>query len=89
MRLQTDLALDVEGDRIRARQVLHRGDQMYCSLSWAENLASVQDVEEANRRLDATTRYWPRHRVGGELSPEAARLSALFRGSLPGESGQR
>jgi alpha,alpha-trehalase len=44
MRLQTDLALGVEGNRIRARHVLHEGDQMYCSLSWAENLASVQEV---------------------------------------------
>src|SRR5829696_8954239 len=52
MRLQTDLSLGIEGDRVRARHTLQKGDQVYCSLSWAEDLSSVQDVEEATRRLD-------------------------------------
>jgi alpha,alpha-trehalase len=58
IRLRTDLALGIESDRVRARHVLRKGEQVYCSLSWADGLASVQDVEEATRRLDATTRYW-------------------------------
>jgi alpha,alpha-trehalase len=58
VRLQTDLQLGIEGDRVRARHVLHPGEETYCSLSWAHDLESVRDVEEANRRLDATTRYW-------------------------------
>ena len=56
--MQTDLALGMEGDRVRARHTLHAGDEIYCSLSWAANLASATDVADARRRLDATTRYW-------------------------------
>ena len=52
IRLQSDLALGVEGDRIRARHVLEPGDRAYCALSWAEELAVPQDVEDASARLD-------------------------------------
>jgi alpha,alpha-trehalase len=58
IRLQTDLALGVEGERVRARHILEQGEQAYCSLSWAEELASPQHVDEANARLAATTRFW-------------------------------
>ena len=58
IRLQTDMALGIEGNRVRARTVLEPGGQRFCSLSWAAGLASVGDVEEATRRLEATTRYW-------------------------------
>jgi GH15 family glucan-1,4-alpha-glucosidase len=81
MRLQTDLALGVEGDRIRARHVLDKRDKMYCSLSWAENLASVQDVEEATRRLDATTRYW-RAWLGGARLPDHRWREQIQRSAL-------
>ena len=58
VRLQTDMALGIEGDWIRARHELKQGDQVYCSLSWAEGLDSPQTVDEANGRLAATTRFW-------------------------------
>jgi len=58
IRLQTDLALGIEGDRVRARHTLREGEECYCSLSWAAGLASATDVDDAKRRLDATTRYW-------------------------------
>jgi alpha,alpha-trehalase len=58
IRLQSDLALGAEGDRIRARHVLEPGDRAYCALSWAEGLAAPQDVDEAEARLLATTRFW-------------------------------
>ena len=58
IRLQTDMAIGVEGERVRARHALSQGEQIYCSLSWAEELASPQSVDEANARLAATTRYW-------------------------------
>jgi GH15 family glucan-1,4-alpha-glucosidase len=58
IRLQTDMALGLEGDWVRARHTLRQGEQLYCSLSWAEGLASPQDIDEANARLAATTRYW-------------------------------
>ena len=58
IRLQTDLALGVEGDRVRARHVLTAGEECYCALSWAEGLAAPGDVADATRRIDATTRFW-------------------------------
>jgi GH15 family glucan-1,4-alpha-glucosidase len=58
IRLQTDLALGVEGDRVRARRTLTAGDEIYCSLSWATGAASVPDVGDAKRRLAATVRHW-------------------------------
>ena len=58
VRLQTDMALGVEGDRVRARHVMHEGDQLYCSLSWAEGLASPADGDDARARIDTTTRFW-------------------------------
>ncbi len=58
LRLQTDMAVGVEGDWVRARHVLRQGEQVYCSLSWAEQLDSPMNVDEANARLAATGRYW-------------------------------
>ena len=58
IRLQTDMAIGVEGERVRARHTLQQGEQAYCSLSWAEGLASPQSIDEANARLAATTRFW-------------------------------
>jgi GH15 family glucan-1,4-alpha-glucosidase len=58
IRLQTDMAIGIEGDRVRARHVLKQGEQVYSSLSWAEELASVEDVEDASSRLDATQSFW-------------------------------
>ena len=55
---QSDLALGIEGDRVRARHVLEPGDRAYCALSWAEELAAPQDVDEAEARIAATTRFW-------------------------------
>src|SRR4030095_14186874 len=58
IRLRTDLALGVEGDRARARHVLRAGEECYCALSWAEGVTAPGDVAEGKRRSDATTRFW-------------------------------
>ena len=58
IRLQTDMALGIEGDRVRARHILKPGDQVYCALSWAAGLAAPSDVDEAGACLEATTRFW-------------------------------
>ncbi len=58
IRLQTDMALGAEGDRVRARHVLKQGEQIYCSLSWAEELAGAEAIDEANEHLAATARFW-------------------------------
>ncbi len=58
IRLQTDMAVGVEGDWVRARHVLCQGEQVYCALSWAEQLAAPLDLDDANARLASTARYW-------------------------------
>ncbi len=86
IRLQSDLALGVEGDRVRARHVLTQGDQAYCSLSWAEDLTSPDDVDDANSRLAATTRFWrgwlgrarmPDHRFREPIERSALAIKGL------------
>ena len=58
IRLHTDMALGIEGNRVRARHVLASGERIYCALSWAEGLAAPQNIDEADKRLDATKRFW-------------------------------
>lgn len=58
IRLQTDMTIGIEGSRARARHTLSKGDTAYCSISWAEGLASPQDCGEAAARIEATTRFW-------------------------------
>jgi GH15 family glucan-1,4-alpha-glucosidase len=58
IRLTTDMMLGIEGDRARARHVLKAGEQLFCSLSWAEGLAGPADLDDANARLATTTRFW-------------------------------
>jgi GH15 family glucan-1,4-alpha-glucosidase len=86
IRLQTDLALGIEGDRVRARRALNAGDEIYCSLSWAAGLASVLDIDDAKRRLAATTRYWrawldrahlPDHRWREQIQRSALAVKGL------------
>ena len=49
IRLQTDMAVGTEGDRVRARHVLKQGEQIFCSLSWAEELASPAEPRRGQR----------------------------------------
>jgi alpha,alpha-trehalase len=58
VRLQSDLPLGIEGNRVRARHTLGPGDRAYCALSWAENLATPTDGDDAVARIDATVRFW-------------------------------
>jgi alpha,alpha-trehalase len=57
-RLRSDLSLGIEGNRVRGRHVLEKGERAFCCLTWAEELAGPRTVEEADERLAATTRYW-------------------------------
>ncbi len=58
IRLQTDLSVGIEGNRARARHVMRKGERAYCSLSWAEGLASPADVDQADAAIVATTTFW-------------------------------
>jgi GH15 family glucan-1,4-alpha-glucosidase len=81
IRLRTDMALGIEGGRVRARHTLSAGERLYCSLSWAEELASPADLDDATARLVATSRFWrgwlDRARVPDHRFREAIQRSAL------------
>jgi alpha,alpha-trehalase len=53
IRLQTDMALGLEGDWVRARHTLEQGEKAYCALSWAEGWRH-------RRTSTRRTRAWPR-----------------------------
>jgi GH15 family glucan-1,4-alpha-glucosidase len=58
IRLRTDMQVGIEGHRVRARHVLRKGDQLYCALSWAEDLDAPATADEASARLANTTGFW-------------------------------
>ena len=81
IRLRSDMQLGIEGDRVRARHALQKGEQVFCSLSWAEELASPEDLDDANARLAATAHFWrdwlARARMPDHRWREAIQRSAL------------
>lgn len=81
VRLRTDLALGIEGGRVRARHLLRRGDRVWCALSWAPGLATPDDGRDANERLAATTRFW-RDWLGRSRSIDHPYRSAIERSAL-------
>ncbi|HYY73735.1 MAG TPA: glycoside hydrolase family 15 protein [Solirubrobacterales bacterium] len=81
VRLATDMEMGIEQGRVRARHFLRQGDQLFCSLSWAEGLVSPADVDEANARLAATTRFW-RSWIEGARIPDHPYRHAIQRSAL-------
>ena len=86
IRLRSDLALGIEGSRVRARHVLEAGDRAFCALSWAEGLAGPADVDDAAARIAATTRFWrawlgrariPDHRFRDPIQRSALAIKGL------------
>jgi len=86
IRLRSDMALGIEGSRVRARHVLGPGDRAYCALSWAEGLAAPQSADEAEARIAATIRYWrawldgariPDHRYRDQIQRSALAIKGL------------
>jgi GH15 family glucan-1,4-alpha-glucosidase len=65
--------------------VLRAGEQLYCALSWGEELAVPMSVEEANAQLTATTEFWRnwlgRARIPDhELGPLIQRSALVIKG---------
>ena len=81
IRLQTDMALGIEAGRIRARHTLQAGERIYCSLSWAEGLASPADADDASAQLDATAHFW-RSWVGRARIPDQRWRQPVLRSAL-------
>src|SRR4051794_3197202 len=81
IRLVSDLALGIEAGRVRARHVLNAGERAYCTLTWAEGFAAPQNVDEADAKIAATTRYWRRW-LGQARIPDHAWRDPLQRSAL-------
>jgi alpha,alpha-trehalase len=81
IRLQTDLVAGIEAGRVRARHVLDQGEQRYCALSWAHELAVAVDIDDANARMAATTRFW-RGWLGRTTFPDHPWRNAIERSAL-------
>jgi alpha,alpha-trehalase len=85
IRLYTDLLLGIEENRVRARHVLAKGEQLFCALSWAEGLAGPATLDQARAQLEATTRFWRRWlgraRISDhQLSPLIERSALTIKG---------
>jgi GH15 family glucan-1,4-alpha-glucosidase len=81
LRLRTDMTLGVEGNRVRARHLLRAGEDAYCSLSWADGLASPENLGDAESRVRATTRFW-RDWLGRSRIPDHRWRHPLERSAL-------
>jgi GH15 family glucan-1,4-alpha-glucosidase len=86
VRLQSDLPLGIEDNRVRARRTLQPGDRAYCALSWAEGLAAPADGDDATARIDRTVHFWrswlnrariPDHRFRDEVQRSALAIKGL------------
>jgi alpha,alpha-trehalase len=87
LRLNGDIPLGVEGERVRGRKVVKAGEKAFCVLSWAEHhRVAPNDAEEATRRLDATVAFWrtwltgsrmPDHRWREQLQRSALTVKGL------------
>ena len=86
IRLASDLALGIEGARVRARHTLRAGRAGFCALSWAEELATPADADEAAARIATTTRFWrawlgrariPDHRYRDPVQRSALAIKGL------------
>jgi GH15 family glucan-1,4-alpha-glucosidase len=58
IRLRTNMELGIEANRVRAWHVRRPGEQLYCALSWATDLAVPDDLNQANVAMAATRRFW-------------------------------
>ncbi len=81
LRLRTSMAVGIEGDWVRARHVMKEGEQIFCALSWASELAAPQTVDEANVSLQATTRFW-RNWLGRARIPDHRWRDPIQRSAL-------
>ncbi|HET9322368.1 MAG TPA: glycoside hydrolase family 15 protein [Gaiellaceae bacterium] len=85
-RLVSDLPLGIEANRVRGRHMLREGDRTYCALTWAKDLVAPEDLEDAERRVAATIRFWrswlgrariPDHRLRDVVQRSALAVKGL------------
>jgi alpha,alpha-trehalase len=80
-RLQSSLALGIEGGSVRGRHVMTEGERAYCALSWAEGLAAPEDVDDAEARIGWTTSFW-RSWLAGARMPDHRFRDPIQRSAL-------
>ena len=86
LRLWSDMRLGIEGNSVRARHRLRKGDVRFAALSWSRLLDGPRDAVEAQTALQNTGEYWrqwlaggtfPDHRWRGQLQRSALVLKGL------------
>jgi GH15 family glucan-1,4-alpha-glucosidase len=81
LRLSSDLALGIEGNRVRGRHTLSAGEKAYCALSWAEGLQVPDDFDDAEARVAASVAFWrnwlDRARIPDHMWRDPIQRSAL------------
>ncbi len=86
VRLRSSIPLGAEGETAQARHTLRQGEHAFCSLSWAEELASPEDMDGVLARMGETTDYWrrwiskarmPDHRFREAISRSALTIKGL------------
>jgi alpha,alpha-trehalase len=84
--LHTDMLLGIESGTARARHVLQEGEQLFCALYWSDDVPAPTSVQEANARVDATTKFWhtwlshariPDHQLGPLIQRSALAIKGL------------
>ena len=81
MTLQTDMLLGIEANHVRGRHVLPEGEELYCALSWDDAITPPANVEEANARLNATSKFW-RHWLARARIPDHELRPLIQRSAL-------
>ncbi len=81
VRLRSSMPLGDEGEMAQARHTLQKGEQAFCSLSWAEEFSSPEDIDAANARIAETAEFWrtwiSKARMPDHRFREAIQRSAL------------
>ena len=86
IRLVTDMALGIEGNRIRARHEIKAGERAFCALCWEADGLAPKNLDEAEARLAATSRFWrawlsrariPDHRFRDPVQRSALAIKGL------------
>jgi alpha,alpha-trehalase len=81
IQLESDISMGVEGNRIRGRHELHRGETVYCALSWSDKLETPAHAAQAVAAIDATVDYW-RHWLSSARIPDHPYREAMQRSAL-------
>jgi GH15 family glucan-1,4-alpha-glucosidase len=81
IRLSTDMAIGIEGNRVRARHDMEPGERVFSSLAWGASLESPADVADAQRRVDVTAGFW-RKWLGAARIPDHRWRDPLQRSAL-------